>query len=210
MINVLLVDDHNLVRQGLCQIVAENDDMEVFGEAADGYQLLDLLQDKHPDIIIMDIAMPRLDGMDTLDRLRDLAPDVPVLILTTFPTEQFAIQVFKAGASGYLTKESAADELIAAIRQIVSGRNYVSNEVAEVLSRNMNARGRIHEAKDLSRREKQVIMHMGHGRTGPEIAGILHISVKTVQTYQARIMEKTGARNAREIVRYAILNKLVD
>jgi DNA-binding NarL/FixJ family response regulator len=209
MISVLIADDHAVVREGLKRIVADSPDLDVAGEAANGHEVLAFAQSHSCDVVLLDLAMPGKDGLDTLKELKRLKPSVPVLILSVFPEDQYAIRLLKAGAAGYLTKESAPEELIAAIRKVSSGGKYVSAALAERLATTLAtpAGGLLHE--QLSDREYQIMCMMASGRTQTQIAGELHLSVKTISTYRSRILAKTGLKSNAEIARYAIENKLI-
>ena len=210
MIKILIADDHAIVREGLKQIVAETSDMLVAGEAASGQQVLDLVREGGWDVILLDIAMPGRGGIETLKILRQEKPEIPVLVLSMYPEEQYAIRTMKAGAAGYLTKESAPEELISAIRKVSRGGVYVSASLAEKLASHvaMDKEKPVHER--LSDREYQVMIMIGSGMTVKEIADRLSLSVKTISTNRARIMAKMGMKNNAEIIRYAIKQGLVD
>ncbi|MBS1253061.1 MAG: Response regulator UvrY [Anaerolineales bacterium] len=210
MINVLIADDHAIVRRGLKQILSETPDMIVADEASDAEEALHkaLTQDLH--VLVLDITMPGRSGLDVLKELKHYRPDLPVLVLSMHAEEQFAVRVLKAGASGYLTKESAPEELVKAIRKAVAGGKYVSASLAETLALGVNATIDQPRHVALSDREFQVMRMLAAGKTPTEIASDLALSVKTVSTYRARILEKMGFTNTAEIIRYAIENQLID
>jgi two-component system invasion response regulator UvrY len=210
MIKILIADDHAIVREGLKQIVAETSDMLVAGEAASGQQVLDLVREGGWDVILLDIAMPGRGGIETLKILRQEKPEIPVLVLSMYPEEQYAIRTMKAGAAGYLTKESAPEELISAIRKVSGGGVYVSASLAEKLASHVSRDKEKPVHERLSDREYQVMIMIASGMTVKEIADRLSLSVKTISTNRARIMNKMGMKNNAEIIRYAIKQGLVD
>lgn len=210
MIRILIADDHPIVREGLKQILAETDDIIVVDEASNGKEVLDHVWNTAYDVVLLDISMPGRDGLEILRELKHQKPKLPVLILSMYPEEHYAIRVLRGGASGYLTKSSAPDELITAIRKVAAGRKYISSYLAERLTYELDrdADRPIHET--LSDREYQVMHMIASGKTIKDIADELCLSVKTVSTYRSRILEKMNMKNNAEIVLYAVQNKLVD
>lgn len=208
-IKILVVDDHSIVREGLKQILADNSRMVVAGEASTGAEVLQKIRVGNYDMVIMDISLPDRSGLEILEQLKQTVPNVPVLILSMHAEEQYATRAFKAGASGYLTKETASEQLIAAINKVAQGGKYVSPSLAEKLVFELvkDSQKPIHEV--LSDRELQVLCLMASGRTLTGIAKELCVSVKTVSTHRARILEKMNMSNNAELIRYAIQNKLV-
>lgn len=209
-IKILIADDHSIVRQGLKQIVNETDDLEVMGEASDGYDALQMVRKGKWDVLLLDISMPGLSGIDVLKRMREEKINLPVLILSTYPADQYALRLLKGGANGYLTKESAPEELVIAIRKASQGGNYISPVVAELLSENLISDHKEASHKRLSDREFQVLCLIATGKTVTEIAEEFSLSVKTISTYRTRILEKMQMRKTSELIHYAIKNKLVD
>lgn len=209
MIKILIADDHAIIREGLKQILAETSDMVVAGEAADGREVLDQVRKDDFDLVLLDIAMPGRGGLDTLGQLKSEKSELPVLVLSMYPEEQYAIRAFKAGASGYLTKESAPEELISAIRKVTQGGKYVSSSLAEKLAFNLetDTEKPLHEM--LSDREYEVIIMIASGKTVKEIADKLSLSVKTISTNRVRALKKMGMKNNSEITYYAIKLGLV-
>ena len=209
MIKILIADDHAIIREGLKQILAETSDMVVAGEAADCREVLDQVRKDDYDLVLLDIAMPGRGGLDTLKQLKHEKPELPVLVLSMYPEEQYAIRAFKAGASGYLTKESAPEELISAIRKVTQGGKYVSSSLAEKLAFNLetDTEKPLHEM--LSDREYEVIIMIASGKTVKEIADKLSLSVKTISTHRVRALKKMGMKNNAEITYYAIKQGLV-
>jgi two-component system invasion response regulator UvrY len=209
MIKILIADDHPIVRKGLKQILADTPNIVVAGEANNGAEVLTKVLKDEYDMVLLDISMPGRDGIDTLKELKSLKPNLPVLVLSIHPEDQYAVRVLRAGAYGYLTKESAPEELVSAIRTVSLGRRYISPSVAEklVLDLDTNAKKQPHEK--LSDREYQVMHLIASGKTVKDISEDLSLSVKTISTYRARILEKMKMKNIPELIRYAIKNGLV-
>ncbi|MDH5406778.1 MAG: response regulator transcription factor [Candidatus Aminicenantes bacterium] len=210
MIKILIADDHAIVREGLKQIIRETSDMVVADEASTGQELLEKVWKHDYDVVLLDISMPGRSGLDILKQIRSQKPELPVLILTIHPEEQYAVRVLRAGASGYLTKESAPDELIKAIRKVSMGRKYVSSTLAEKLASEVDiiSEKPLHQA--LSDREYEVMCMIASGKTVKEIAEELCLSIKTISTYRSRILEKMKMKSNAELIHYAIQNRLVD
>ena len=210
MIRTLIADDHAVVRQGLRQILQDTTDMQVTGEAASGPETLDRVRDDSYDVVVLDITMPGRSGFDVLKELRVERPELPVLVLSMHPEEQFAVRLLKAGAAGYLNKESAPEELVKAIRKVVAGGRYVSPTLAEKLAFEIDAGSDRLAHETLSDREFQVMRMMASGKTVKEIAAELALSVKTISTYRARILTKMNLHTNAELIHYAITNQLVE
>ena len=210
MIRIFIADDHAVVREGLKHILSEMPDVLVAGEAGNGQEVLEKIARKEYDLILLDIAMPGRDGLEILKDLKLQKPKLPVLILSMFPEEQYALRALKSGASGYLTKDSIPDELIKAVRKILKGGKYISSSFSEKLlfSFDNDAEKPIHET--LSDREYQVLRMIASGKTLQGIADELALSVKTINTYRSRILEKMGMKNNAELTHYAIKHHLVD
>jgi DNA-binding NarL/FixJ family response regulator len=209
MIRVLVADDHAVVRRGLLQILEEVPAMVVAGEASTGRQVLQAVQRGSYDVLVLDIAMPDGGGLEVLRQLKSLKPDLPVLILSMYGERQYALRALKAGAAGYLTKESAPDELVAAILKVARGGRYVTRSLAEELAGALGGALEREPHEALSDREYQVMCLLAAGNTITEIAAELSLSVKTISTYRARIREKLGLKNTSEIIRYALQRGLV-
>jgi two-component system, NarL family, invasion response regulator UvrY len=209
MVRVVIADDHAIVRQGLIHILSNVSGISVTGEAVDGQQALEQIRSQPCDVLVLDLSMPGRSGFDILRELKHEHPELPVLVLSIHSEEQFAVRILKAGASGYLTKESAPDELVQAIRKVAGGGKYISPNLAEALAFELEdgSSGPPHES--LSDREFQVMRMMALGKTATEIAEELSLSVKTISTYRARILEKMNLKNNSEIIRYAIDNHLI-
>jgi DNA-binding NarL/FixJ family response regulator len=210
MINILIADDHSVVRAGLKQIISASSDMTVLGEASSGNEALEKIRNNNYSVVILDIAMPGKNGLDTMKEIKLEHPDLPVLILSMYPEEQYAVRFFRAGAAGYLTKKSAPEELVTAIRSLAKGNKYVSPSLAEQLVIEMARKSDkpLHGA--LSDREFQVFCLIASGKTPGDIAEELFLSVKTVSTYKSRILEKLHLKNTAELITYAIQNRLLE
>ncbi len=206
---VLLADDHTVVRHGLKQILAEEFKRAVFGEARNAEEALDLVEQEHWDVIVLDITMPGRSGLEVMREIRKLRPSLPVLVLSVHPENQFAVRVLKLGAAGYMTKESAAEELVGAVKKVLAGGRYVSASLAETLATNLSS-GPVKPPQELlSDREFQVLRLIASGKIVSEIARGLNLSVKTISTYRSRILEKMGLRNNAELMHYAMEHQLV-
>ena len=211
MIKVLLADDHSIVRAGLRRIVEESRDMRVIAEAADGREAIKEVHKTSPDIAIIDISMPGLDGLEVISQLKQFYPDLPILILTMHEEGQYVVRAIEAGAMGYITKQSAPEQLVKAIRKVISGHRYLTDEGAEALALSIAKGTRGQTLLDsLSMRELQVLRRLAMGHTNREIAKAYGISIKTVDTYRLRLLKKLNLRNNAELSRFAIQNNLID
>jgi two-component system invasion response regulator UvrY len=210
MIQIVVADDHPVVRAGIKQIVAEAPDLQVGAEVGDGRELLNLLKEGSFDVIVLDISMPGMDGLELVKLLKNDHPRLPILILTLHPETRYAVRFLRAGADGYLTKANAADELIKAIRKVYGGGKYISAELAEKLASNLDPGSRQHPHEILSDREYQVMLRLASGKTVKEIGDELALSVKTVSTYRTRVLEKMNMKNNAQLMLYAINNNLVE
>ena len=206
---ILIADDHAIVRQGLVQILSDYPDMVVENEAGDGGEVMDLVKEKDFDIVVLDLNMPG-GGLDILKQLKLLKPKLPVLVLSYYPEEQYATRVLKAGASGYINKLSATDEMIAAIRKISTGGTYLSPKIMDKLALEIIDKEEKPVHETLSDREYQVMLLIGSGKTPTEIAEELSLSVKTVSTYRSRILSKMKLKNSSQIMNYAMKHDLVE
>ena len=209
MTRILIADDHPIVRSGLVELITGSFDNVEFSEASSAQQTLEQVWKQDWELVILDISMPGRNGIEILKEVKKARPRIPVLILSMHPEEQFARRALKAGASAYLTKDSVPDEVVKALRRVLAGGRYVSNALAEKLASDLHQEPErpVHEI--LSDREFQVLQMMASGKTVTEIAEELNLSVKTVSTYRARMLEKTGMKNNAELIRYAIKNQLV-
>jgi DNA-binding NarL/FixJ family response regulator len=210
VIRVLLADDHAIVRAGLKEILADTGDITVAGEATNGQEVMERVRGQDYDVAVLDMSMPGRSGIELIKQVKDEKPRLRILILTMHSEQQYAVRAFKAGASGFLTKEAAADQLVAAIRKIAAGGAYVSPETAERLVLDAAPRAEAAPHTLLSDREFQVLQMIAGGKTVGEIAKKLSLSVKTVSTHKTRILNKMGLANQAELIRYALEHKLLD
>ncbi|MEW6670059.1 MAG: response regulator transcription factor [Thermodesulfobacteriota bacterium] len=211
MIKVLLADDHGIVRAGLRRIVEESGDMAVVAEAGNGKQAIQQACEKLPDVAIIDISMPGMDGLEVLNQLRSLRPELPVIILTMHEEEQYVVRAIEAGAKGYITKRSAPEQLVKAIRKVLAGGRYLTSEASEMLALRVARGFKAGTSMDiLSTREIQVLRRLAIGHTNREIADSYHISIKTVDTYRSRLLKKLNLRNNAELSLFAIQNRLIE
>lgn len=209
-IHVLIADDHAIVRQGLKQILSETEDLVVAGEADDGADALQLARGREWDVFLLDVSMPNRNGIDTLKQLKKEFPRMPVLILSMHPEELYAVRALKAGASGYLTKQSAPEQLVTALRQVARGKKYVSPSVAMQLADAIADDSEKLPHERVTDREYQVLVLIASGKTLTQIAEDLNLSVATVSTYRARLLEKMGLRSNAEIIHYGLRHGLVE
>jgi DNA-binding NarL/FixJ family response regulator len=208
--NILIADDHPIVRQGLRQMLASEADMNVVGEARNGHEVVDISKRVEWDVAVLDYNMPGRTGLELVKELKQRHPGRPVLILSMYPEERYALRALKAGAAGYITKESATGELVNAIRKVAKGGRYVSPGLGERLAQELagdNERA-VHER--LSDREYQIMWMIASGRTVGEVAEQLFLSPNTISTYRARILRKMNMRSNAELMHYAIAHRLVD
>jgi len=211
MIKVLLADDHSIVRAGLRRVVEESGDMVVVAEAADGREAIQQAHETMPDVAVIDISMPGMDGLEVVSQLRSYYAKLPIVMLTMHEEEQYVVRALGAGAMGYITKRSAPEQLVKAIRKVHVGGRYLSEEAAEYLALRAATGVRGESLLDtLSNREIQVLRNLALGKTTREIAEAYHISIKTVDTYRLRLLQKLNLRNNAELTRFAIQNRLVE
>ena len=208
MIDILIADDHPVFRQGLAQILNEEKDMNVVSEVGSIKELFEQLSKISVDLVILDITLPDGTGLDALQKLKKLKPKLPVLVLSVHSEEEYAIRVLKTGGSGYLTKESAPEELVNAVNKAINGGKYVSPNLAEKLAFNIEGSDEVLHEK-LSNREYEVMCMIASGKTVGEISKKMHLSVKTVSTYRSRILNKMNMSTNAEITYYAIKRNLV-
>ena len=209
MIKILIADDHAIVRKGLKQILADAADIASIDEASSGQEALKKVRENNYNMVLLDISMPDMSGVDVLKQLKMEKPRLPVLILTMHPEDQYAVRILKAGASGYLTKESAPDELISAIQKVSQGGRYISPSLAEKLACDLDSTAiqPLHEG--LSDREYQIMTMLASGKSTKEIAHELSLGMPTVSTYRFRILLKMKLKNNAELISYAIKNNLL-
>ena len=210
MIKILIADDHTIVREGLKQILAETSDIAVSGEAGSGQETLRKVRSHHYDIILLDISLPGISGLDVLKQIKSLKPELPVLMLSMYPEEQYAVRTLRAGASGYLTKETASIELIRAIREVAKGKKYITMSLAERIAVSWETKGDKPLHETLSDREYQVLCLIASGRTVKEISRLLSLSVKTVSTHRSRLLKKMDLRNNAQLTLYGIKHNLIE
>ncbi len=209
-IRILIVDDHVIIRQGLRQILADAFPKAIFGEANNGQEALNQAAKQRWDVALLDITMPGKSGMDVLKQMVEAQANMAVLVLSMHPEDQYAVRVLKSGAAGYLTKNTASEEVVNAVKKVLAGGKYVSSALAENLAMNLNAPAGKAPHELLSDREYQVMRLIALGRSVKEMAFELSLSVKTISTYRTRIMEKTNMKTNADIIRYAVHEKLVD
>lgn len=210
MIRIFITDDHSLIREGLKKIINDEKDISIIGEAGNAKDTMSFVLNKNIDILILDLNLPDKSGLDLLKELKSLKPELKILILSMHPEDRFAMRVLRAGAAGYITKESVGEELVRAIRKVYNGGKYVSESLAEMLAFEIQGGGDkpIHEV--LSDREFQVLQMIASGKTLAEISEALSLAVTTISTYRARVLEKLNLHSNAELIHYAITNKLLD
>ena len=207
-IKVIIADDHPLFRRGLKNAFSETPDIEVVDEAENGDDLLKKISGSNLNVILMDVAMPGKTGLDLLKQLRDEQPKLPILVLTVYPEEHYAVRYFKAGASGFITKESSTDQIYAAVRKVANGGKFASAEITEKLAFDFGKSDRpLHE--NLSDREHQVFMMLAEGESPTDIGKMLSLSVKTISTHRSRILDKMQMKKNAELIHYAISHRLL-
>jgi two-component system, NarL family, invasion response regulator UvrY len=210
MIKILVADDHSIIRQGLRQILEDTDDMRVTGEAEGGMQAIQLAQEEDYDLLLLDITLPDKNGIEVLKQVKQDKPQLPVLMLSMHPEAQYALRSMKAGASGYLNKQSAPAELINAIRQVAGGKKYISSQLAEELALGLSQGYQELSHQTLSNREYQTLCLMASGKKLSEMAEVMSLSPKTVSVYRARLLEKMKLKTNAEAIHYAITHHLID
>ena len=209
MIKVFIADDHALIREGIKNLLSPLSDIKLVGETANPFEIIEQIRVNKCDVLILDLSMPGKNGLDVLKEIKSIFPETKILIMTMMPEDQFAKRTLKAGASGYLTKESAPDELITAIRRIASGRKYVSQSLAEKLAQDLDDTAEKPIQDLLSDREFQVMKMMASGKSQTDIAIELSISVSTVNTYRSRILKKLNLKTNAELIHFAYQNNLI-
>ncbi len=210
MIRVLVADDHPIVREGVKQILSETSDIVVAQEASTGQEAIEAVWKNEYDVVLLDISMPGRDGLETLRELKAIRPKTPVLILSIYPEEHYAVRVLRGGAAGYVAKAGAPDDLITAIRKVVAGGKYISPVAAERLTYELDRDSNKAPHETLSDREYQVMRMIAAGKSIKEIAADLCLSIKTVSTYRTRIFEKLEIKTNAALVLYAVQNNLID
>ncbi|MBI5475002.1 MAG: response regulator transcription factor [Ignavibacteriae bacterium] len=209
MIRVLIVDDHPIVRKGLRSELSSQSDMQVVADAANGDEALALARELKPDIIVLDLSLPGKGGLEILRQLRDEASKPKVLMLSVYPEKQYAVRCLKSGAWGYITKSSASEELVAAIRKVAEGKKYVSEQLGEILASEIDAK-KLSAHERLSAREFEILRLIGRGKSISEIAELLSLSVSTVSTHRLHLLSKMQLETTAQLIRYAIEHDLID
>lgn len=209
MIRILIADDHAIVRNGLTLILERGDEMKIVASFTNGDDALNWLWDNDCDVALIDIAMPGMNGIDLLKQVRKGKPALPVLILSAYPEDQYAVRLIKAGAAGYLNKECAPEEVVAAVHSVLNGHRYITPAVSELLANELSIPNGKLPHETLSNREYQIFMLLAFAKTVAEIADALKLSTKTVSTYRARILEKMHLQNNAQLMRYVVENHLV-
>lgn len=209
---VLIADDHTMLRESLVGALEAEGDIEIVGQAADGIEALELAERTHPDIVVTDLSMPRLGGLEVVRRLRERQPDVQVLVLTMHQEDEYVLQAVRAGATGYLVKDSATREVVQAVRSLQAGRGYFGPQASRALAEQVRHPERVAEDPygQLTSREREVFHLLAEGLTTKEIARRLGISVKTAENHRGRVLDKLDMRNTAELVRYALRKGLID
>ena len=210
MLRIIITDDHPVVLKGLKEIIEEHFDDVTIDTSSRGYELLNKINNNDYDIVLLDISLPDINGLEVLREIKKKKWKLPVLVLSMYPEEQYAARALKAGANGYLTKQSASDELVLAVRKILSGKKYISPAFAEKMILDFESDTEKPPHENLSDRELQVLCMMGKGKAVKEIAGELYLSPNTIRTYRTRILEKIGVKGTSELIHYAITHNLTE
>ena len=210
MLRVIIADDHPIVLKGLKEILSEGFDDVLLDGTTTGHELMNHVQNNQYDVVLLDISLPDINGLEVLKEIKKKKPKLPVLIVSMYPEEQYALRAMKAGAQGYLTKRSASDELVLAVRKILSGNRYISPEFAEKMLYDFESNAEKLPHERLSDRELQVLCMIGGGKAVNQIAEELHVSANTVRTYRTRILEKIGVKGTSELIHYAITHRLAE
>jgi DNA-binding NarL/FixJ family response regulator len=209
MTRALIVDDHTITRAGLRRILSETAQPIIVGEAANGAETLEMVMSQQWDIVLLDISLPDRSGLEVLKAIKKARPALPVLVLSMYPVDQYALRVLRAGGAGYLTKESAPDQLLEAVRKVTVGLRYITPEVAECIAQDWNRNPVLSVHETLSDREFEVMRLIASGRSVGDIAKDLSLSVKTVSTYRTRVLQKLHLRHNAELTHYAVINNLI-
>lgn len=210
MYRILIADDHPIVRKGLRQILEEEGNVRSVEEASTGIEAIEKIKNGSFDIAMLDISMPEMSGLEALEEIKKLKPSLPVLILSIYPDEEYAVRALKSGASGYMTKKSAPDELIVAVRKIASGSRYISSSLADFLASNLTEEQNKPLHDTLSNREFQVMRLIASGKSLKEIAFEMSLSPKTISTFRTRMLQKMQMKSNADLIQYAIKNNLAD
>lgn len=210
MINILVVDDHALIRKGLKQLLEDSPDLKITGEAATGIQAINMVRAQHFDLMLLDINLPDKHGIEILKQFKNEQPDLKIIVLSMYPEDQYGVRALKAGAMGYINKQSASDVLLNATRQVLSGKKYISETLAEQLLNNLIGESQDLMHQSLSNREYQTLCLMASGKSLSDISEIMNLSPKTVSVYRGRMLAKMGFTNNAEAIHYAITHHLVE
>ncbi|MDO8349870.1 MAG: response regulator transcription factor [Gallionella sp.] len=210
MINILVVDDHALIRKGLKQLLEDSPDLKITGEAATGIQAINMVRAQHFDLMLLDINLPDKLGIEILKQFKTEHPDLKIIVLSMYPEDQYGVRALKAGAMGYINKQSASDVLLKATRQVLSGKKYISDTLAEQLLNNLIGESQELMHQSLSNREYQTLCLMASGKSLSDISEIMNLSPKTVSVYRGRMLAKMGFTNNAEAIHYAITHHLVE
>jgi len=210
MIRILIADDHAIVRAGLRQFIADHADMQVAAEASTGAEAIAAVRAQEFDVVLLDISMPDKNGIDTLKTIKHVRPELPVLMLSAYAEDQYAVNLLRAGAAGYLNKEAASQQLVGAIRTVVLGRKFVSPTLAQILADGVSGDADRPLHAELSQREFQIFCKLAAGAAVSKIADELNLSVKTVSTYRTRVLEKMAMKSNADLTYYAIKNGLIE
>lgn len=210
MINILVVDDHALIRKGLKQLLEDSPDLKVTGEAASGIQAINMARAQSFDLMLLDINLPDKHGIEVIKQFKAEQPDLKIIVLSMYPEDQYGVRALKSGAMGYINKQSASDTLIKAIRQVLSGKKYISETLAEQLLNTLIGESQDLMHQKLSNREYQTLCLMASGKSLTDIAEIMTLSPKTVSVYRSRMLTKMGFTNNAEAIHYAIAHQLVE
>lgn len=210
MIRVVIADDHTIVREGLKELLSNAGEIDVIAEAVDGHDVIERVRGLQFDVLVLDMSMPGKSGMELIKQVKAEAPKLRIVVLTMHQENQYAVRAIRAGASGYLTKDAASDQLVNAIRKVAAGGAFISAEVAEMLARQAQGATQATPHESLSDREFQVLRMLVSGIPLTDIGEELHLSVKTISAHKARILQKLGLSNQSELVRYAIAHKLAE
>jgi two-component system, NarL family, invasion response regulator UvrY len=210
MLRIVIADDHPVVLKGLKEIITEHFKDAIIEICSRGYEVLNKISNNDYDIVLLDISLPDINGLEVLKEIRKMKHKLPVLVLSMYPEEQYAVRALKDGANGYLTKRSASDELVLAVRKVLSGKKYISAAFAEKMMLDFESDGEKPPHENLSDRELQVLSMIGKGKAVKEVAEELHLSANTVRTYRTRILEKIGVKGTSELIHYAIIHDLTE
>ena len=210
MLRFIMADDHPVVLKGLKEILRESFGKAIIEETTTGYELLRKVQNNQYDLVLLDISLPDINGLEVLKEIKKTKPKLPVLIISMYLEEQYALRAMKAGAQGYVTKRSASDELVLAVRKILSGKRYISPAFAEKMLYDFESDAEKSPHESLSDRELQVLCMIGKGKAVNQIAEELHVSANTVRTYRTRILEKIGVKGTSELIHYAVMHGLTE